>query len=258
KDIMRAFSARAGYPGSPFHAVLSNRCDGASALFSQFVQLAQGHSRDTILAGLQACQKTFPLMAVWPYALAQLTQKRHDLKHTAALMAQQTRATIERAAVILKDYQSVLTLSNSSVVRRAILLAHTPPQVLCAVSDPGGEGHILSKALTAAGAKARLIADDQLPRKMADVQVVLLGADQYDDTGFINKVGSRDLALQARRLDKPVLVLAEEFKRVSQLPELTPELASLDLETGGLVSRQQVFEQVQWQSHIRLISNARQ
>ncbi len=246
--------AKAGSSPAPFQAILSNRSDGSSALFGQFVQLARGQSRDVVSAGLQACLKTFPLMAVWPYALAQLSEGRQDLEQASYRMTRQTEAAVARAAAALEAYQAVLTLSNSSLVRRAILVSNASKQVLCTVSQPGGEGQLLAEYLRQEGVKALVVKDEKAPQVIKDVDAVLLGADQYDDEGFINKVGSRNLARHARRLGKPVLVLAEEFKRVSRLPKLTPELAALELETGGKVSRQTVFERVPWQPHIRLIS----
>ena len=256
---MGRLSAGAGSARTLFQAVLNNRTDGASALFEQFVQLARQQPHETVLAGLQACRRTFPLMAVWPYALDRLSEREQDLEQTATYMARQTQTTVARAAAALEElpgqgHRAVLTLSNSSVVRRAILTANAPMQVLCAASHPGGEGRLLARALQEAGARATLVADEQLPQKLAEVQAVVLGADQYDESGFINKVGSRGLARQARHLAKPVLVLAERFKRVDRLPELTPELAALEIEEGGRVSRQTVFEWVPWQPHIRLIA----
>ncbi|UCD37383.1 MAG: hypothetical protein JSW54_11200 [Fidelibacterota bacterium] len=241
---------------APFHSILFNRTDGASALFEQFIQIARHQTRDVVVAGLQACQDAFPLMAVWSYALVQVTQHGHELEQTAAEMAQQTVGTFGQGARIIEHYHTILTLSNSSLVRRAVLSVSGPIQVLCALSLPGEEGRELAAALNKAGIQATLVADDQLSQRLSEIEAIVLGADQYDNQGFVNKIGSGSLARLAEQSGMPVWVLAEEFKRVPQLPELTPESAALELEFDGQVSRHTVFERVSWQPHIKLITNA--
>jgi|GEM_PF-6978208 len=248
-------SADSSTSPSPFQSILANRTHGASALFYQFVQLALEQPSGTVQEGLRACLEIFPQMAVWSYALERITQDE-SLDEVAADMARQTQATIARGVAALQDYLTVLTLSHSSLVRRTIIACkERVGPVYCAASQPGGEGHLLAESLRQEGVKALVTKDEQATQLIEDVNVVLLGADQYDEGGFINKVGSKRLARRAGELDKPVLVLAEEFKRVTRLPELTPELAELELETEGRVSREIMFEMVPWQSHISLVSN---
>jgi len=239
---------------SPFQPILDNRTDGATALFQQFVALAKDQSPAAILQGLQDCRHTFPLMAVWTYALKQFAVPATDLAVVAGDMARQTRAVVRQGAAALQPYGAVVTLSNSSLVRRAILAAGAELCVFCARSQPGGEGRQLAESLARAGMQAEVFEDDNMELVVAAADVVALGADQYADTGFINKVGSASMATLARQQNRPVLVLAEPFKETPQLPPLTPELASLDVETQGARSRQLVFEYVPWQSPIRLIT----
>lgn len=206
--------------------------------------------------GLRACLETFPLMAVWPYALEHIAQGE-NLDQVAVGMARQTQVTITRGVAALLDYLTVLTLSHSSLVRRTIIASKERlGPIYCAASQPGGEGHLLAESLRQEGVKALVMKDEKASQVIEDVDAVLLGSDQYDDEGFINKVGSRRLTERAGELDKLVLVLAEGFKRVARLPQLTPELVELELATGGRVSRQTIFEMVPWRPHIRLISDA--
>ncbi|MFC1543442.1 hypothetical protein ACFL4K_02750 [Candidatus Neomarinimicrobiota bacterium] len=203
--------------------------------------------------GLQACQATFPLMAVWPYALERIG-RGENLNEIAAAMARQTQAVINIGTAALKQYSAVLTLSNSSLVRQS-LIACKRRLVYCAESQPGGEGYLLAESLRQEGVKALIVEDERTPQIMAEADIILLGADQYDDSGFINKVGSRRLAELAGALDKPVLVLAEGFKRVARLPHLIPELARLEVKAGGEILRQTIFELVPWRPHVRLVSD---
>lgn len=240
---------------SPFQTILANRTHGASALFYQFVQLAQGQPLEIVQEGLRAGRETFPLMAVWPHALERV-KGDESLDEVAADMARQTQATITRGAAALDSCHAVLTLSHSSLVRRTVIAGKEGlGPVYCAASQPGGEGYLLAESLLQEGVEALIVKDEQAVQLIEEVDAVLLGADQYDDDGFINKAGSKRLAERAGELDKPVLVLAEGFKRVSRLPELTPELAQLELEQEGRVSRQTMFELVRWQPHISLVSD---
>ena len=248
-------SADPSTSSSPFQTILTNRTHGASALFHRFVQLAQGQPPGITQEGLRTCLETFPLMAVWTYALEHIAQGE-DLEEVAAAMARQTQVTITRGVAALQDYLTVLTLSHSSLVRRTIIAGKERlGPIYCAASQPGGEGHLLAESLRQEGVKAHVLKDEKASQVIEDVDAVLLGSDQYDDEGFINKVGSRRLAERAGKLGKPVLVLAEGFKRVAHLPELTPELAELELEAGAQASRQTIFELVPWWSHIRLVSD---
>lgn len=255
---MGVFSSNARPSTSPFQAILTNRTHGASALFLQFVQLARGQPSGIVQEGLRACLETFPLMAVWPYALERVAEVG-NLDETAAMMARQTQETIFRGMTVLQDYCTILTLSHSSLVRRTIIACKERlGPIYCAASQPGGEGYLLAESLRQEGVQALVMKDEKAPQVMEDVDVVLLGADQYDDEGLINKVGSRRLAECAQELSKPVLVVAEGFKRVARMPQLTPELAQLEVKVAGQVSRQTVFELVPWRPHIRLVSNADQ
>ena len=240
---------------SPFQSILINRTHGASALLHRFVQLAQDQPPGMVQAGLRACQETFPLMAGWPYALEHIA-RGESLDQVAVAMARQTQVTITRGVAALQDYLTVLTLSHSSLVRRTIIAGKERlGPIYCAASQPGGEGHLLAESLRQEGVKALVLKDEKAYQVIEDVDAVLLGSDQYDDEGFINKVGSRRLAERAGELGKPVLVLAEGFKRVTRLPELTPALAELELELEGRVSREVFFELVPWQPHVRLVSD---
>ncbi len=244
---------------SLFAPILDNRSDGATALFKQFVQLAKGQSPETVLHGLRHCRNTFPLMAVWPYALARLEEGKQDLTQLAAHMARQTQATIAQATAALQDYQMVLTLSNSSLVRETLIRwwtnAQDTRQVRCLISRPGEEGRHLVAALQQAGCPAALVDDRDLSEALDVVQAAVLGADMYDRQGFVNKVGSGALVRAAEVMDKPVLVLAEKFKEVPRIPELTPARAGLKLQPGNETRREIIFELTPWQQHVRLVSH---
>jgi translation initiation factor 2B subunit (eIF-2B alpha/beta/delta family) len=240
---------------SPFLEILRNRTEGASALFYQFVELSEDQTEEVVLAGLNACRNTFPIMAVWRHALAQFKQSECTLSDIANQFRKQTQDTINTGSLALREYQVILTLSNSSVIRHAVASARTTQKVLCAESLPGGEGANQAKALHESGIRATLVKDGDLPGSMQKVQALALGADQWDMSEFINKVGSKNLVDYAELEGIPVLVLAEGFKRIDQLSKPDSSITQLELMSNGKTTQETVFEIVAWRPHVRLISN---
>lgn len=242
---------------SPFLDILQNRTDGASALFYQFVEYAKNQTEEVVLAGLNACQITFPMMAVWKHTLARFEQREYSLIDIASQFKKQTQDTINTGSRALEEYRVILTLSNSSVIRNAIASAHTSRKVLCAESLPGGEGTVQANALCESGIRAALVKDCDLPESMQEVEAIVLGADQWDLSAFINKVGSKNLIDCAELNGNPVFVLAEGFKRVDQIPKLDPSLTQLVPTSNGKTTQETVFELIAWRPHIQLISNTK-
>lgn len=104
------------------------------------------------------------------------------------------------------------THSASATVREA-LLHTTPRKVICTVSEPIGEGRAFADDLRAEGLSVDLVADQDGPDAIADVNVLLFGADTVFSCGTLcNKVGTTALAEAARRHGVPSIVAAEIVK----------------------------------------------
>jgi len=107
---------------------------------------------------------------------------------------------------------TVLTYSRSSTVE-AILLARRPERVLVSEGRPLLEGVALARTLAQAGLQVTLVTEAQLGEAVGEAQAVVVGADALlPDGGVLNKVGTRTLALLARRARAPFLVAAETAK----------------------------------------------
>ena len=114
---------------------------------------------------------------------------------------------------------TILTHSASSTVRRA-LLERPPGEILVTASEPGGEGRNLAAALG-----ARCVEDGEARLLAPACAGVLVGADAIGRRAFVNKVGTRTLAVAARDAGRPFLVVAESFKRVdADAPPVTEAL----------------------------------
>ncbi len=124
---------------------------------------------------------------------------------------------------------TLLTHSASSTVRRA-LLERPPDEILVAASEPGGEGRNLAAALG-----ARCVEDGEARLLAPACAAVLVGADAIGRRAFVNKVGTRTLAVAARDAGRPFLVVAESFKRVdADAPPVTETL--FETVPNGLVT----------------------
>jgi translation initiation factor 2B subunit (eIF-2B alpha/beta/delta family) len=158
--------------------------------------------------------------AEWPDLVARIEHLRPEMPALAAaareaLAAGEVRAVLRRAdaerrhvaaeaARLLRDEERVATISNSSLVARALVLLR-PAVVEVVVEDDRDEGHLLLAELAATGVAARAVM-----RTAARVAVV--GCDAvFEDGGFVNRRGTGRLASEVRQ----VLVLTERWKRVA-------------------------------------------
>jgi hypothetical protein len=131
--------------------------------------------------------------------------------------ADSERRRVARSAIRTLARRRVATISNSSLVARALVYA-SPVYVQVLVEGPADEGHALVADLRAAGLNAGAATLATL-----DAEVGVVGCDAvFDDGTFVNRRGTRALV---DRL--PTLVLVDRWKRVGgpapaswPLPEL--------------------------------------
>jgi translation initiation factor 2B subunit (eIF-2B alpha/beta/delta family) len=147
-----------------------------------------------------------------------------------SLIEGRTRASASIAIQLserLRD-ANVLTHSASATVREALL--HTPPaRVVCTVSSPQDEGRAFSDELRDAGLEVELVEDDEAPKQLEWVSLLLIGADTvFRDGTLCNKAGTRRLAEAAAEHHVPTIVACEVIKLAPSDPpsggecELTP------------------------------------
>ena len=124
---------------------------------------------------------------------------------------------------------AILTHSASSTVLRA-LSGRPARDIVVTASEPGGEGR-----RAAAGLGATCVEDADVEHVVPSCAAVLVGADAIGRRAFVNKVGTRSLAVVAQAVGRPFLVVAESFKRVdADVPPLTEDL--FECVPNGLVT----------------------
>lgn len=106
-------------------------------------------------------------------------------------------------------------------------------RVLCTEGRPDGTGVKLAKELVQAGVAAKLLIDSAVAYAMDEVDMVFVGADGVVESGgIINMMGTYQIALVARSMNKPVYVAAECYKFARLYPldqkDLAPALRPVD------------------------------
>ncbi len=135
---------------------------------------------------------------------------------------ERSREVARHAAAALAGADRILTLSSSSTVRSALLLAGRDRDltVVCLEGRPGQEGIRMAERLARGGLRA-VVAVDAAAASLAGLcDAAVLGADSVGDAGIVNKIGSLAVADAARHAGIPLHVLADETKI---LPEGFPQ-----------------------------------
>lgn len=129
-------------------------------------------------------------------------------------MEEEARRAGRHAAGLLASGDRVMTLSDSSTVRRALLQAagSGPLEVVCLEARPLMEGRTLARALAAGGARVTCAVDAAADSLVGGCRAVLLGADSVGDRGVVNKIGSAGLIRAARSREIPVWILTDASK----------------------------------------------
>lgn len=136
------------------------------------------------------------------------------------------RRRVARSAIRALARRRVATISNSSLVARALVYA-SPASIQVIVDGPADEGHALVFDLLAAGLRAASATLAEL-----DAEIAVVGCDAvFEDGTFVNRRGTKALV---DRL--PTLVLVDRWKRVGgPPPESWPRPDLLELIPGDRV-----------------------
>lgn len=136
------------------------------------------------------------------------------------------RRRVARSAIRALARRRVATISNSSLVARALVYA-SPASVQVVVNSAADEGHLLVSDLRAAGLHAAAATLDEV-----DAEIAVVGCDAvFDDGTFVNRRGTKALV---DRL--PTLVLVDRWKRVGGPPPRSwPRPDMLELVPGERV-----------------------
>lgn len=128
---------------------------------------------------------------------------------------QSLRATVRRAAALIRSGSLVLTYSNSTAVKLALWQAMARGrrfEVVCSESRPMCEGVALARRLAALGIPVHLVVDAVLAEWIEAADLILMGADAITPDVVVNKVGTEPFLQVAHRTGIPAYVLADSSK----------------------------------------------
>jgi len=111
----------------------------------------------------------------------------------------------------------VILIHSKSIAVESVLVnaakVNKSLKVFCTQSNPDNNGIAMAESLRKHGISVTVILDAAAAYVMSKVDLVLLGAEGVCvNGGIINKIGSYQMALCAKALNKPVYVVAESFK----------------------------------------------
>ncbi|WP_203299127.1 translation initiation factor eIF-2B [Marinobacter sediminum] len=165
-----------------------------------------------------------PSMVVIANAMARVQERlqAHNSEPVTAIEAVHEELTVATDTLInharshIPEGAVIMTHSASSVLERLfqrLMEEHVGFSVICTQSSPGHEGHQLASVLNKLGVPVTLVTDAQMGIFVATADLVLTGCDSWlTDGHFVNKSGTRLLALAARERSVPFWVLADTFR----------------------------------------------
>lgn len=213
------------YPSDMRHSIqsiLNDRTSGASTLFHCFLNELEHLDEKEFEQTLSCLQQTFPAMAVWVYLEQYFSEhpfSNQSIRALKTITVEEKRRVLDAASDRLSDFSSFLTLSRSSLVEAFLLQLGSRKRinVVCSESLPAHEGRELTHSLNANGVITRCVQDWTLIEEVHHVDVILLGADWITDAFVVNKQGSKAITEKAIRERKPVVFLAEKFKKTGRV-----------------------------------------
>jgi translation initiation factor 2B subunit (eIF-2B alpha/beta/delta family) len=203
-DILEAFATQEASP-TPHEFVTALEALVDTVLAAQpsmavMINLAQ--------QALQVCPDDLPLTTIRQQLQQTLTEFRRDLRVSTAALCQQ-------ALTVLPPQSTVLTYSNSATVTAALCYAHEHGRirrVLLSESRPAYDGRPQALALLAYGMAVEYSIDMALFERLAEADVVVIGADAVFPAHLVNKLGTHALVRLAQLQGIPCFSLCAANK----------------------------------------------
>ena len=159
-----------------------------------------GAQRDVARAARHLIRAHPAMAPLWRLGAATLSAKDHReaARRFGEALAAEAEGVARAAEWALPRRAVVVTHSASSNVFAAVTRHRgRVARVVCTASVPGGEGRAFARRLDRAGIETEVIPDAAVARACEDASVALTGADAVTESGAVNKVGTRLLALAA-------------------------------------------------------------
>ncbi len=141
-----------------------------------------------------------------------------DFADKTMLRTKEAHEKLSRLGVpLIEEDDTILTHSYSSSVRDILIKAHRSGcsfQVIATESRPSMEGKQLAQELGRQGIITTLVVDAACFEMMERCQKVIVGADRVSEQFFVNKVGTRGIAVSAKAEGRDFYVACDTTKFV--------------------------------------------
>ncbi|MBS3742686.1 MAG: hypothetical protein KGY74_11250 [Candidatus Cloacimonetes bacterium] len=201
---------------------LHDRSSGASSLVNQELkiikQLLQNESSEKdIKKFIQKASNKFPEMAPIKKIEFFFSNNKINVKNLEELSREfSDNEFINLSKFLFSNNKSILTFSNSSSVRKVLInFSDKLKKVYCCRSLPLAEGKVFYRKLKKKKINAELIEDMEITKYDKKIDIILIGADAIGEKYFINKVGTKILALFAKDFEIPIYVVSSRLKLFS-------------------------------------------
>lgn len=184
------------------------------------------HSPTSITSGCELFQRFITLAAPEVLLSKDFSQCKKALSNRGQLFLQQAEDSRKQIAELsvqfICDGSVILTHAKSRVIIALLIEAaklNKKFKVFVTESMPDQQGIQTQKLLSEKNIPCTVILDSSIGYIMERVDMVLLGAEAVVESGgIINKIGTFQLAMIAKAMNKPVYVAAESFKFLREYP----------------------------------------
>jgi len=208
-------------------SILSNRTTGSLGLLEALLEhIAQNSSfyenKRNFLTLSQRTISAFPGMAVIINTLGEIYSSlgklpiMEILQVVSASVREEMEKSCRNAAGIFSWFNSVGTISESNLVIKA--LSGLDLSVWIPESRPALEGRLTAISLAESGVSVHFTTDYAIGRFIDRIDAFLVGVDCFTSGKFVNKTGTKLLALAAKHYNKPFYAIGTKRKYIHNLP----------------------------------------
>lgn len=184
------------------------------------------HNPTSITSGCELFLRFITLAAPEVLLSKDFSECKKALASRGQLFLQQAENSRKQIAGLsvqfIRDGSVILTHAKSRVIIALLLEAakrNKKFSVFVTESMPDGQGLQTQKLLAEKNIPCTVILDSSVGYIMERVDMVLLGAEAVVESGgIINKIGTFQLAVMAKAMNKPVYVAVESFKFLREYP----------------------------------------
>ncbi|MBR9678981.1 MAG: translation initiation factor eIF-2B [Nanoarchaeota archaeon] len=196
------------------------------------------------------------------YDKARVKDLKQRLVSSQKTFLEQLKNDFEKIAFngadLIKNGDVVFTHCHSSSVMRVFKQASkkTDFSVVCTETRPLFQGRKTAKELVSMGIETKMVVDSHAFSEIKDCNKIFLGADVLSGEGFVNKVGSYNVAYAAKVFKKILYVCSHTLK-------YSPKIASIEQRSPSevwknppksLIIENPSFEIIPWKFVKRVVS----